>query len=117
MSKGPGQGDPSFDRLPKWAQSRIEVLERDVEWWTEKATAGPENSDTFVRQAYDKVQPLGDSPRIEYRFSEKAMDSIEAHLVIYDGKPALRISSNGGDPIIVTPSASNSIYVRKESRG
>jgi hypothetical protein len=109
--------DPKFLRLPKWAQQRITTLESDVEWWTKKATAGPENSNTFVRHGFDDWTPLGQFPRIEFRLSERPMDNIEVTLVRYDNAETLRISTGGGDPIIVLPSASNSIYVRKERRG
>ena len=101
-------GDPS--KLPKWAQLEIERLTSNVEYWKKKVEVGPDDSDTFVRQSYDSAQPLGDSPRIEFRFGEGWGEVIEAHLIYQQGKPMLRIDTHTG-VLNITPSASNSIYV------
>lgn len=48
-----------IEALPKWAQDEIARLERKVEHWHKKATAGPEDSDVFVVNFGAEDQPLG----------------------------------------------------------
>jgi len=50
---------PGLSRLPKWAQNRIEVLERNLESARAKLAAGPEDSDTFADIHTAAVRPLG----------------------------------------------------------
>lgn len=51
------------DRLPKWARDELDRLERTVDWWKAKATAGPDESDTFV----DEITMSGADPAFEGR--------------------------------------------------
>ncbi len=106
---------PNFLRLPKWAQQEIIRLETDVAWWKANATPEIEGSNTGVRHGYDAVQALGDSPRIEFKLGPSWFDTIEANVVRYGGKEVVRLSTGGGAPIMIFPSASNSIYVAKGS--
>lgn len=93
-------------KLPKWAQREIERLGRDVEYWKAKATAGPDNSDTFIAQ-HPVDTPLGDSPRI--RFVLPNGGRIEAHIV----EDHLQVRSEGSSGALhVVPSAANSIRLR-----
>lgn len=100
------------ERLPKWAQDRISQLEADVEYWKRLATAGPEDSDTFVRHYADDDKPLGAGQRISFRWTDgrgewPGFTEIEAYI---DGDHLTVRASNGG--LYVQPSASNSIRVR-----
>lgn len=99
------------ENLPKWAQLEITRLEGAVEDWKVKATAGPENSNTFVRNFGHDDTPLGDSPRVVFKMEGTAgrRDEITVHLT--DGR--LRVS--GDRAVQIMPSASNSIYVEMEN--
>jgi hypothetical protein len=55
------------ERLPKWAQEELRILEMRVEEWRTKALIGPDDSNTFVASGLDDAKPLGRDPHIEYR--------------------------------------------------
>jgi len=90
-------------RLPKWAQDEFLRLQYNEVYWKKKATAGPEDSNTFI-QHYPENRPLGDSPRIVYRWGDQ-----EVMVCIMDGH--LRVEAQHG-ALHVIPSASNSIRLR-----
>lgn len=62
------------EALPKWARDELARLERDLEWWQAKATAGPDDSDTFVQELTLDMgtaeghdgRPLGRRPTIRF---------------------------------------------------
>lgn len=57
----------NFDRLPKWAQRRIEQLEASVDYLKAQATIGHDESDTFVVQSLiDNDKPLGKRPTVRF---------------------------------------------------
>lgn len=107
-------------KLPRWAQDRIEVLERDKEWWMAKATAGPEDSNTFVHHLMDTPDtPLGDRPLITFvtqctwtdhgALPQDHVAHIDARLQLDAGSIELRTRHGR---LSVIPSASNSIIIR-----
>lgn len=96
-----------ISRLPKWAQSRIEVLELNVEHWKGKALAGPDDSDTFLGGGLDGRKPLGTRPTVEF-FTGPGRG--------YQERITARLQENGllyvtADGMIVRPQASNVITV------
>lgn len=97
-----------LENLPKWAQMEITRLESDVEYWKMKATAGPEDSNTFLEYGMDNT-PLGDSPHVVFRTGAAAsnMDDITIHI---NAERQLQI--HGNRPISIQPVASNLVYVR-----
>lgn len=94
-----------FDRLPKWAQTRINTLEANLVGVQAKLSAGPTDSDTFADPYSSAPRPLGTGTRIEFRFYAGPGGSLIAHLI--DGR--LRIQ--GGDRITILPSHSNTIDI------
>ena len=111
------RGAEDVARLPKWAQQRIAVAERDRDHWKEIVEAGPEDSTAFLN-GYPRMslpgvgegKPLGREARITFLIGDEWDDRIE---VQHDEeRNVLRVSCTKGR-IVVTPSASNSIYVEQ----
>lgn len=108
-------------KLPKWAQQRIETLERNVDYWREKAMDGPADSDTFIRRYIDngrtKGQPLGKGETIVF-VAEQADTYYESRGVevtrMQDGSISVR--TIGGGRLAFLPSASNSGYLLQLGR-
>lgn len=101
----------NFDRLPKWAQQRIETLEANVDYWKKKATAGPENSNTFVTtHGLEVDQPLGTGPTVRFMLKGEVAhawrNSVDAR-VTKEGRLLLM----GTDSIAVFPQSSNVVEV------
>lgn len=93
-------------KLPKWAQSEICRLERDLATAYEKLTAGPEDSNTFADPYGEAERPLGDSPNIVFKWGDRHTERITVRL---EGES---LSIQGGDQIMVHPRASNSVYIK-----
>lgn len=92
-------------KLPQWVQRELRRLERDVEDWKTQATAGPEDSNTFI-QRFGNDTPLGDSPRVQFRLGEGWHQSIEVRV---EGD---HVIVHGGSGLLVEPRAANSISLR-----
>ena len=94
-------------RLPKWAQTHIDVLERNVEYWREKTLAGPDNSNTFLGGGLDGRKPLGTSPTVEFYVGAERQ---------YRNRLTARLQENGrlyvtADSLLVKPQASNVVTI------
>lgn len=101
-------------RLPKWAQERIDLLERSVEHYKAKLEEGPANSNTFADPYSDARRPLGQDARVRWVLEQRTFPSregthdsqyIEAHLV--EGR--LRVTTSDG--MRLGPESSNSLYI------
>lgn len=110
--------DARLAKLPAWARDEIEHLRRDVDYWTARATAGPEDSDTFAygdpahARLVDNL-PLGRGERIYFVIGEgERPRTVTAHVSAERG--ALYVSTSGGrdEPMIVEPHASNVVTIR-----
>jgi len=104
------RGERDINKLPKWAQQKIERLENDLAYAKERLTAGPENSNTFA-DPYGDPRPLGEGTAIEFHLGG-ADDRHKRIRVRITERGWLDI--NGGDMLIVRPNASNSIEVKSE---
>ena len=62
--------DGDITKLPKWAQSRIQRLERDIAFYQERLAEGPENSDTFAEPYATPPRPLGRETTVELRLGD-----------------------------------------------
>lgn len=106
--------DRSKDRtkLPKWAQSEIERLERNVEYWQKRATAGPEDSDTFARNVGNEADdtPLGRERMIRFQMGSEWWQYIDVR------KEDARLVIQANAMIKILPAASNSCRVALEER-
>lgn len=105
--------DAQRERLPKAVRYELERLESDVEYWKAKATAGPEDSNTFIQGGgLDRGSdtPLGNSPRIDFE-PDGIYSRITARLT-KDGWLEL----NGYENIIVSPRSGNLVWVKTDGR-
>lgn len=108
-------GDVS--KLPKWAQREIERLTNNVEYWQNKATAGPDNSDTFVRRYGAPNTPLGSGETILF-IQEGESDARMARgiEVRRDQYGRVVVSTHGSGRLLVLPVASNVAVVDEATR-
>ena len=99
--------DRDKTKLPKWAQSEIDRLERDLASAYKKLNAGPDNSDTFADTYSETRRPLGQGTSISFEpiGSDGWGNRFTVHL---DGKTLV---VQGGDGLAVFPRASNSVYL------
>jgi hypothetical protein len=102
-------------KLPKWAQYKIETLEREVATLEEKLMVGPEDSDTFADPflGFDRNnpkgrtgRPLGKGMRVRFELGPEYPEYIEAWT--RDGVLQLM----AGETIAIIPEASNAARVR-----
>jgi hypothetical protein len=99
-------------KLPRWAAQHIDKLEKDVAYWKELATAGPDNSDTFVSWPMDHPKPLGAGYNIRFVTGPSHGDYIEVRNQ-QDGSVEVRTAWNA---MVVEPKASNTIVVRSADK-
>ena len=100
------------DRLPKWAQARIDKLERDVAYWQAKAQVGPEESDTFVWLGrVDGSRGLGKGETIRFMTGPDHFDYVD---VSNEGNGSVQVRTMGG--LVMSPRAGNVIDVRNRER-
>jgi hypothetical protein len=104
-----GSKDPRFPRLPIWAQEEITRLERSIAWWQAQATAGPDESDTFV-QRVELEQPLGRRVDIAFHLGE-GRGRILAQLIDSETVEIMGMSRKGGF-LRVLPRSSNALRVQ-----
>jgi hypothetical protein len=105
-----GSKDPRFARLPLWAQGEITRLERSVAWWQVQATAGPDESDTFV-QRVELEQPLGRRAEIAFQLGgEKGR--ILAQLVDAETVEIAASSSSIATGLRILPRSGNCVRVQ-----
>jgi hypothetical protein len=103
-------------RLPKWAQSELDRLTKDVAYWKAKATEGPEDSDTAVAHGGhpEVLQNLQPGARVLF---QTGAGMLEAH--VKDGRLAIRCERVGklraGGYVKVLPHSSNVILVDVEA--
>lgn len=96
-------------RLPKWAQVEMGRLTANAEYWKDKATAGPEDSNTFV-QDFVASKPLGESPIIQFWLDEKRVlmaglvqraDALRLEIRVDDGSGAIKALPISGNTLAV----------------
>lgn len=100
-------------KLPKWAVSHIEMLERNIESAERRIAELLPTEDTespVTLDPYDRQIPL--PPRDTYRFRMAGGGVLDVQRHVYNGGDGseLHISTNGGHPI-VRPWAGNVILV------
>lgn len=109
-----------FARLPKYAQSRISKLEKDVEWWRRKAEvemAGGE-TDTFRRIINDKGRyqllglPKGSEIELHKAGNLIRVEAVEAGGY---GRAGIVVSTEHDRRLLVVPHGP-SVYVESRKR-
>lgn len=101
--------------LPKWAQSRISVLERNVEHWKAKAyQASVEgDTDTYLEPYSDmhsQGQPLPEGSTVRFRMGEGIGHYIDVR------KRDDIIEVHSGERLGVLPQSSNYLYLQHRNR-
>jgi hypothetical protein len=96
-----------MSRLPKWAQDRITLLERNLADARARLAAGPEESDTFADPYMESVRPLGSGTRV--RFGGRGYDGT-FDVSWGDGELAIQCNS-GGRSMAIMPQASNTVHM------
>jgi hypothetical protein len=97
-----------LDRLPKFVQQHITLLERNLKDAYTKIQEGPENSNAWTNPHSDVYcKPIGKNPTIQFG------DSDGDHFVVkFDGE-RLDIIGYGGhsDRMVIAPRGGNCIHV------
>lgn len=101
------RADHDITKLPKWAQSEISRLERNLAHAEAKLAEGPEDSDTFADPYANAPRPLGKGTRIEFVADAERRDRFHAHLT-EDG--ILEVS--GGSSLQIQPHAANVVRIK-----
>lgn len=96
-------GDRS--KLPKWAAQEMERRERDVAYWEERATAGPDDSDTFARNVSGNDTPLGQERTIRFQVGPEWWQYIDVR------KQDNSVIIHANAMVNIHPSASNAFNV------
>lgn len=106
-------------RLPKWAQQRIEVLERDKEHWKQKAAKveglKPETPGIFIRNGINEDFPVAlDTETIRFVLSARHSIDVRIEHGYGDDEPYLYVMATGsaGDGLVVGPQSSNVLLVK-----
>lgn len=100
------------DKLPKWAQQHIRYLEHDLVVEREKLAARNHgNTDvTWTVGLQSDAIHIPNKVNVEWKIGPHGFDYINVTLMEKDAKKFLRIE--GGQELIVLPTASNAIRVR-----
>lgn len=93
-------------KLPKWAQQRIETLERNLAHAHAKLAEGPKDSRVFSNPYAESPTPLGRDPHILFKVGPDFGEEI--HVTI-DGKG---IKVMGGSRIAIFPQDANVMQIR-----
>lgn len=117
-----------LSKLPKWAQNRITLLERNVEHLKAKLNAGPEDSDTIADPYGSAPRPLGKGTTVHFVVPKDQLGiqgsgnyysvrlNKDGVLEVGSGMSELDIhprSSNGFDVDLVAPSHRRLAEARK----
>lgn len=100
-------------RLPKWAAAYMQQLEREVEFWKEKATAGPADTDTRVILGLNDSIPLDKGAQVRFQLQDVPW---------YGGHIDVRVTSHktlqvmSPDGVRIRPIASNAFEVESVER-
>ena len=106
-------------RLPKWAQRRIEVLERALAYERAKLAQGPEGSMAFADPHSEAPRPLGPRPHIRFLVGETLRGRYqEIDISLADRQPdgIRRLQIMGSDSILVCPRSTNLVEIEVKRR-
>lgn len=105
----PTDGDVS--RLPKWAQRRIENLERDGEHWKKRALAGPEDTNVFALLGMEE-KPLAPGSHVRF-YLDRRPDRDPHRIDAYEQNGKVYVNVGSGR-LLFEPQSSNSGWIRAE---
>ncbi len=100
-----------ISKLPKWAQTEIEVLRRNVSHLEAELAIGPDESDTFIDPYTRDRTPLGKGVRIVLELQSE--QSIE---VVNKGEYVeARSTGKHSGSLQIQPQSSNAVRLREGS--
>lgn len=97
-----------ISKLPKWAQSRIEVLENDLAYYKKKYEAALAAQDLAADEHY-AIMPKGEKA-VRFPIGDRYDEAFEVRLV------GRGLDVRGGSGILIHPRAGNSVEVWLEER-
>jgi hypothetical protein len=100
-----------FEKLPKWAQSEITVLQNTNSSLIEsvKQINGESETNVFIRRGLDN-QPLPKNASIEFKTGLRNCNSVRVY-VRPDGEIDINTDSRLGHEMVIRPRAANSFYI------
>jgi 23S rRNA-/tRNA-specific pseudouridylate synthase len=105
-----------IEKLPKWAQRYVKVLEQRVEDYEAKLAEGPENSNVFADPYADVPRPLGESPVIEFNVTNVTFPNGRPNWITVRYEDEHTLNINCSNTMVIHPRASNSIEVKVSQR-
>lgn len=100
-----------IDRLPKWAQSEINRLEREIAYWQEKARQATEgDTDTWLVEE-DNVALPKDSTIL---FNQS--DYVDGIMVQHAAHQPGAVEVHGRRGFVIIPRSSNVVWIKPEDR-
>lgn len=106
-----------YDRLPKYAQRRIEKLEADAAYWKEKARQVDEgDTNVWLWQGIDDI-PLPRDSKVRFSMNEDRF-GVKHYIDVSHNAPGLDAIyiHTGIDRLVVVPVSSNTLKVRLEGQ-
>lgn len=95
-------------KLPKWAQTRIDTLERNNAYLKAVLAEGPEDSDTFADPYSDSPRPLGKRTMIRFDVGDSSREHFDVRL---EGDV---LEVYGGSALMLRPHAANVVKLKIE---
>lgn len=99
-----------FARLPKWAKNEIERLNANIEYYKKQVQEikGEKDTNVFIVEGLTK-RPLPKNSHIEFRLGKNWSDKVDINIE----EDCIQIYL---DDVIVIPSASNHLYLKRRRR-
>jgi len=100
-----------LNKLPKWAQEEIKVLEMRVSELTKKIDEykGKEETNTYIRDGLSKI-PLPNNSSVEFQVGKGKQNKVVVY-VNRDGFVDVNTDSRIGQTTVIMPRAANSFFV------
>lgn len=112
-------------KLPRWAQQRIAMLERDVAWWQGKATAGEaEPTNTYIDRLIggpEERRYLPDGEQVTFELPDTTAgpgtppSGPWVHRItvrVHHDRGFLDVSDATGGALVVQPQSSNVVRIK-----
>jgi hypothetical protein len=104
----PRLDEEKFARLPKWAQTHIQVLRRDLLRAYEEQARGPEDSIVFA-DPYGKELPLGDDVIRIFPHADQPDKWADIRVHEHQGRHGITVMSDYH--MLISPQSSNVVVI------
>lgn len=101
-----------FEKLPKWAQSEIKVLQNAKKTLERQLSEinGTSETNTYLLEGLSS-KPLINNACIDFRTGEKNLNSVRVYVNRY-GFVDFNCDSRAGKEMVLMPRAANSFYIK-----